>query len=145
MGNRIDIGFRDCVVPLDSLCLVGVTVYNQSLTSNITVLLELFEAYFDSQELVESFAKRATKKKVLSEVSNNDVVKTRRGQLLLDTSSSRKRTAQDMLFGLFGNRKLVSGLSLSTDVNPTESKAEIVQEEKNLLKRLKGSEELEVT
>lgn len=114
LRGSIFIDGEDFVVPLPPLSLAVVCTYKRSLNSENTVLVELIQAYFESKKWATSFVKAATKKKVLDEVSNNDVLKSRGSKSLSNICSSRRRTAWEELFPLLGYQRLVRIYSAST-------------------------------
>lgn len=141
---HIDIRYQEVLVTPDSLCLVGVDLHKQLLTTNDLVLWKLTETYVESQTPAKRFERWATKDDVLSKVSNNDLSKVHRGQPLSDNYNSKRSTAQNVLVELPGNRGIISRSSFAAYLNVKERKSELVQEETRLFKRLSGNEEPEV-
>lgn len=62
------------------------------------MLVKLTEVRFENEKWVVSSGKEATKEKVLSQVSNNVLLKASLSKLLLDTGSSEQETTRDMYF-----------------------------------------------
>lgn len=77
--------------------------------------------------------------KVQSGVSYSRVLKARLRQSLLDTYTSRKRTARNVLLQLLRYERLVSRFSVSTDVELTE-KVGIRASKKGTADKLESSE-----
>lgn len=141
----IDIGDRESVDRLKLFSLVGVESYRRPFTSHSTVQLKLSEAHFESAEWAASFENDARKEKVSRVLWNKSVLKARFWQQLLDTRSARKRTAWDMVFQLLRYQKLVSTFCASSNVHLCEKKAVGWITQEWLLKRVKGSVELEMS
>lgn len=70
---------------LAPLLLVGSGIYKRSFTSNGIVPMDVAQKHFEREEWTASSAKTAKGEEVLSELSNNGVLKARLRQLLSDT------------------------------------------------------------
>lgn len=72
------------------------------------------------------------------------MLKIRLRQSLYSIFSTRKRTAQDMLFLLLGYQTLVTRLCTGSDAYLAEMKVKLAQARKKLLQRALVSKELEM-
>lgn len=142
--SGIDIGDSECVFLMNPVKLLSVDIYKRLFIFERTVRLDLSKAHFRIVKCASSFKEAATKEEVVSEMSNNGVLKVRPGQSWSDACSKRRRTARDVFFWLLGYKLVLSRFSVSTN-GGLEGKEEIAQAQERLLKTVTGIENLGIS